>query len=106
MPKFYVKWWLSPEMTATIHTLEERVKLWLSMLEMIEADIRAGVLKDWGACADLSGGYGIVEVASEADLYTFLLKWIPYVNFDARPVITARQTIESLKKAAAAAKAK
>ena len=104
MPKFYAKWQLNPLTIPA--TTEERVKLWLSMLEMIKADMKAGVLKDWGMCSDGSGGYGIMEVASETDLYTALLKWIPHVNFDVKPVLTVDQTIESIKKAVAAAKAK
>ncbi|MCP8305069.1 MAG: hypothetical protein H3Z50_06365 [archaeon] len=77
---------------------KERVKNWLSMLEMVKADLKAGVLKDWGLCSDGSGGYGFSEL-SEADLYTALLKWIPYVNFDIKPVLTVDQTIDSIKKA-------
>jgi hypothetical protein len=33
-------------------------------------------------------------------------QWVPYIKFDIKPVLTADQAIESLKKAAAAAQAK
>jgi hypothetical protein len=82
---------------------EERVKLWLSMLEMVKTDLHAGLFKDWGICSDASCGYGFSEL-SEVDLYTALLKWMPYVNFDVKPVLTADQTIASIKKAVAAMK--
>ena len=45
MPKFYIKWQLNP--LATPATPEERVKLWLSMLEMVKDDFKTGRLKDW-----------------------------------------------------------
>jgi len=104
MPKFYVKWQLNPLMIPP--TPEERAKLWLSLLEMIKADMKAGKVKDWGNCCDGSGGYAIREEANEADLFAAMLRWVPYVSFDAKPVITVDQTVESIKKAAAAAKAK
>lgn len=104
MPKFYVKWQINPLMTPK--TPEERGKLWLSMLEMSKADMQAGKVKDWGACADGSEGYAIREEASEADLFAGLMKWLPYANFDAKPVLTVDQMIESVKKAAAETHAK
>ncbi len=101
MPKFYIRWEL--DLTKIPVNPEERVKLWLTMLEMTAADLRAGVLKDWGMCSDASCGYGFSEL-SEADLYTALIKWMPYVKFDVKPVLTVTQTIDSLKKAVAAMK--
>lgn len=103
MPKFYVRWQLNPIMVPA--NPQERVKLWLSMLEMVKANLNAGVLKDWGMCSDASGGYGFSEL-SEVDLYTALPKWMSYVNFDVKPVLNVDQAIESIKKAVAAAQAK
>jgi hypothetical protein len=83
---------------------EEKVKLWLSMLEMVKAQISAGLLtSEWGINYDLSGGYGFSEL-SVPDVYGALSQWVPYVEFDVKPVLTADQAIESLKKVAAAAK--
>ena len=104
MTKFYVKWQLNP--LSTPSDPEERAKLWVSMLEMVKADMLAGRIKDWGNCADGSGGYAIREEASEAEFFTSILKWMPYVTFDAKPVITVDQTIESIKRAAAVVKRK
>jgi len=102
MPKFYVKWQM--DTTKIPVNPEERVKGWLAMLEMTKADIKAGKLKDWGMGAGGGGGYGIMEEANEAELYTALMKWIPYVQFEVCPVLTVDQAIESIKKAVAAAK--
>ena len=101
MPKFYIRWQMNPSLIPL--NPEERVKLWLSMLDMVKDSLKAGVLKDWGICSDASAGYGFSEL-SETDLYTNLLKWMPYVQFDIKPVLTVDQTIESIKKAAAKAK--
>ena len=99
MPKFFVKWQLNA--MAMPADPEQRVKGWLSMLDAVKADIQTGRMKDWGMCCDASGGYTIIEAASETDLYTSLLKWIPYVDFDAKPVLTVDETIGSIKKATA-----
>jgi hypothetical protein len=97
MPKFYVKWQLNP--IATPADPEQRVKGWLSMLDAVKGEMQSGRMKDWGQCCDGSAGYCIIEAASETDVFTSLLKWMPYVNFDAKPVITVDQTIASIKKA-------
>ena len=99
MPKFFVKWQLNP--LAIPADPEQRVKGWLSMLDAVKTDMQTGRIKDWGNCSDGSGGYAIVEASSEADLFTSLLKWMPYVSFDAKPVTTVDETIASIKKASA-----
>jgi len=96
MSKFYIKWEMNPLMIPA--DPKERMKNWLSMLEMVKTDLKAGVLKDWGMCSDASGGYGFSEL-SEEDLYTALIKWMPYVNFDIKAVLTVDQTIKSIKNA-------
>ena len=89
---------------ATPPTPQERVGLWLKMLEMVKADMQAGKTMDWGQYADGSAGYALMDAASETELFTSLLKWIPYVSFDAKAVLTVDQTIESIKKVDAQAK--
>jgi hypothetical protein len=74
------------------------------MLEMVKADMQAGKTMDWGQYADGSAGYALMDAASETALFTSLLKWIPYVSFDAKAVLTVDQTIESIKKVDAQAK--
>jgi hypothetical protein len=49
-------------------------------------------------------GYGIREEASEVELYTALMKWIPYIQFEVTPVLTVEQVMDSIMKAVAAAK--
>lgn len=73
------------------------------MLEMIKADMNAGVTKDWGMTAGGECGHAISEAANEAELFTGLLKYIHYAHFEVVPVLTVDQTIESIRKAVAAA---
>jgi hypothetical protein len=98
MSRFYVKWNLTP--SATPADPEQRVKLWMSMLEMVKADMKAGKLKDWGMCNNGDNGYAIYEETNDADLFANLLRWMPYVTFDAKPVLTVDETIAAIKKAA------
>ena len=84
MPKLYIRWQLNPQFTPA--DPKERAKLWLAMLDMVKADLSASVIKDWGMCSDASAGYGFSEL-SEVDLYTALVKWMPYVQFDVKPVL-------------------
>ena len=102
MAKFYVKWSLNPLATPTDR--EEMVKAWLQGLELVKADMKTGKIIDFGACPDGTGGYAIREEETAEALYAALLKWVPLVSFDAKPVMTVDQTIESIKKAVAAAK--
>ena len=104
MPKFHVKWELNSHMTLV--SAEERVKLWLSMLEMVKAEMQTGKLVDWGHKGDSSGGYAVWDGVSEEEAFTSMLKWMPYVDFDSKPVLSVDETITSLKKTAAAAQSK
>jgi len=101
MPKSYVRWQMNSQFTPV--DPEERGKLWLSMLDMVKADLKKGAFTDWGVCYDVSAGYALSEL-SEQDLYEVMLKWMPYVDFDVKPVLDVDQVIESIKKVAAAAK--
>jgi hypothetical protein len=78
---------------------EELMKLLQSMNERVKALIISGEIEDWGEYCDGSGGYSIGEGNEVADLYSSLIKWWPYVDFEAKPVLTIDQVIESTNKA-------
>jgi hypothetical protein len=104
MPKFLIKWKVNSQMMPP-SSPEERIKLLQSMNEMVKEEIESGKIMDWGEYCDGSGGYGIGE-GSEADLYADWIKWWPYVDFDAKPVLTIDQVIEATNKAVAEMKGK
>jgi hypothetical protein len=100
--KFFIKWQLDPNRVPI--DAKERAKAWLSMIEMVKEDMKAGTVKDWGTAAGGDWGYSVNEARSETELFTRLLKWIPYAHFEVTPVLTVDQTMESIKKAGATAK--
>ncbi len=101
MPKSYVRWQMNTQFTPV--DPEERGKLCMSMLDMVKAGLKTGAFTDLRVCYDASAGYAFSEL-SEQDLYETMLKWMPYMEFDVKPVLDVDQVIESIKKVAAAAK--
>ncbi len=104
MTKYYVRWQMNSQLIPV--NPEERIKLHLSLQGMVKEDIQAGKIKDWGVVAGETRGYAIIEESSEADLHADVGKWVPYVSFEANPVLTLEQVVEVTQKALAAAKAK
>jgi hypothetical protein len=101
MSKFYIKWRKNPHTIPT--NPEEMAKLWMTLLEWVMAEKKAGLFTDWGACCDSHSGYCIAE-GDEISLHSRLLKYQPHIIFSVKPVLSADQAIESIKKAVAAAK--
>lgn len=92
-----MRWHLNPMLIPT--NPEERTKLWMTLLERVKGNLRSGELTDWGICNDSSAGYAFADT-DEASLHSSIMKYVPYISFDIKPVLTIDQTIESLKKAA------
>lgn len=99
MTKFFIKWWVDP--LKTPNTPEESGKLYLPMLEMVKADLSAGKLIDWGQFTNGREGYAISE-SSESDLFATMQKWVPVIEWQVFPVLSAEQSIEAIKQLAAA----
>ncbi len=98
-----MKWHLNSMLIPT--NPDERVKLWITMLEMVRADLKSGALIDWGICSDSNAGYAFADT-DEKSLHATILKWVPYVIFDIKPVIAVDQVVANIKQVAAAAKSK
>ena len=104
MPKFLIKWKVNSQMIPT--SPEERMKALQLMNEMVKEEIATGEIIDWGEYCDVSGGYTICEANDVTELYGGLMKYWPYVDFDAKPVLTIDQVIEATNKAVAEMKGK
>jgi hypothetical protein len=102
MTKYYVKWQM--DMTKIPANREEMFKGVIPMGEMVNADLKAGRMKDWGWVAGGDSGYAIYEAANETELAALMLKYVPFIHFEPQPVLTNDQTNELFKKAAAAMK--
>ena len=101
MTKFYMKWTMNP-MTVPADP-GERIKYWLSLLEGVQAQLKSGELIDWGITCDSNEGYCFAET-DEKTLHATVVSWLPYIQFDIKPVISVDEVITNVKKAAAAAK--
>jgi hypothetical protein len=101
MTRYYMRWHLNP-LTVPVNP-EERGKLWITMLEMVKADLKSGALTDWGVWFDSSGGYAFADT-DEVSLNAAILIWMPHIVYDIKPVLSVDQVLANIKKAAAAAK--
>lgn len=94
--KYLIKWQknesLMPEDPAMM------AKLQLSLLEEARANLKSGKMIDWGSYCDASGGYYIAD-GNESELFDQILKWYPYISFDAKPVLSVDQVIGAINKA-------
>ena len=52
------------------------MKLWMSMPELVKADIKSGTMSNWGMCSDASGGYTFTGT-DENTLHTTITRWMP-----------------------------
>lgn len=82
-----------------IRNEDELNKTIILMLNGVRTELQAGLMKDWGICADGSGGYMIYEVPNEAKLFEHLDRYRTYISLEARQVLTIEQAIESRKQA-------
>jgi hypothetical protein len=101
MSKFYIRWWKNQQIIPK--NPEEQAKGWLTLLEWVKAEQKAGLFTDWGACCDGASGYCIAE-GDEVSVHSQLLKYQPFIIFSIKPVLSVDQTRESINKAVAAAK--
>ena len=105
MTKLFMKWWADSPKTPL--TPEEFEKIMLpmleAMLEAVKADLSAGRFTEWGQFSNAREGYAITE-ASEEDLCATMLKYTT-ISYEVFPVLDADQSMEAVKKAAAAMQA-
>jgi hypothetical protein len=67
---------------------------WLSFQEMVLKQLKEGAIKQWGEFAGEMSGYVMIE-GTGVDLQTVTARWIPFIRFKAREVLT----IEEVNKA-------
>jgi hypothetical protein len=100
MTKWYLKWKLTEQYWSL--STADRLKMGIQMLEMVDADLKAGLIKDWAITTDTGSGVTMSE-ANETQLYEALIKYRPYTAFEVTPVIPFAQHYATLKKLAASA---
>lgn len=94
MAKFLVRWAID---TIRVPTDEkERRALSLGMVEMVKADLKTGITKEWGAYLHGMKGYSIVE-GSETEITSQLMKYAPFVKFKVQAVLSVVQLEKAMK---------
>jgi hypothetical protein len=96
MPKFLIEW--KGNVSLTSEDYANLPKITLSLLEMVKASMKSNKITDWGAYCDLRTGYMIIE-GTQDEIMPELLKYMPYVLFDVKPVVNLDQTIEAVRAA-------
>ncbi len=90
MTRYSMKWHINP-LTVPVNP-EESAKQWITILEMVKADLKPGALTDRRVWSDSSAGYAFAET-DEDSLQATIMKWL--LNVD--------QVIGNIRKRAAAA---
>jgi hypothetical protein len=103
MTKFHIGW--KKNLCVKSDDPVEMAKLNLSLLEMVKADLKSGSIADWGSYCNGFSGYCLIE-GTEADILPGLLKYMPHVLFNVRPVTNVDQNIEAINKVVAQSKTK
>jgi hypothetical protein len=103
MTKFFMKWWL--DSASAPATPQKVMELSLKLLEAVKAELSAGRFTEWGQFSNGNDGYAIID-GSEEDLFATMLKYSPFVAYEVFPVLSVEQTMEAVKKAAAAMQGK
>ncbi len=81
--------------------IDESLKLLQETNAWMKAEMAHGHIKDYGEYVDASGGYAVAQTDDITHLYSGLMEFWPYVEFDTKPVITLDQTIDWTNKAIA-----
>jgi hypothetical protein len=75
---------------------KERGTAWLAMTDVIKADMKKGLTKDWGAFPGELNGYAIGE-GTEVEIMQSLMQYAPYVKFEVHPVASLTQVVQAIK---------
>jgi hypothetical protein len=92
MTKYLISWKVNSQ--ALPANIDENLKLLQETNDWIKAEMAHGCIIDYGEYVDASGGYAVAETDDMTHLYSGLMEFWPYVEFDAKPVITIDQSID------------
>jgi len=92
--KYLILWEVDSARVPT--NAKERGTAWLALIEMVKADMKKGVTKDWGSFPGELRGYSIGE-GSEVDIGRLCLPFMPYVRFEVHPVVPLAENEQAIK---------
>jgi hypothetical protein len=76
---------------------EERMKLWMQMLQLVKADLESGKDKAWGISPTGDHGYSLT-VRDESEIMIDLARYAPYVKFKVETMLSVDECMSNLKK--------
>jgi hypothetical protein len=94
MGKYLVLW--EVDSTRVPVDAKERGAAWLAMADMVEEEMRKGMLKDWGIFPGELNGYS-VEEGTELEVMNNAMQYAPYIKFKVHPVASLEQAREAIK---------
>ena len=94
MARYLVLW--EVDSTKVPANPKDRGTAWLAMVEMVKADVKKGVGKDWGAFPGELKGYAIDE-GTEIEIMNALMQYAPYVKFEVHPIASLAQVQQAIK---------
>lgn len=75
---------------------KERAAGWDPMLDLVKQDLENGSLKDWGEFVGEHSGYAVAE-GTEVEVHSMVQKWVPFVIFEVRPILSVHQATQTVK---------
>ena len=75
---------------------QEKKSAWQMATEMVEQDIKNGLIKDYGAFVGQPNGFIIAEGTHE-EILKMAIKFIPFYRFKVIPVASIDQVKEAIK---------
>ena len=94
MAKYLILWQI--DTTKMPGTPKEIKAMYEGSLAMVEQDAKTGISKDWGQFVGSPRGYGIAE-GTEVEIASMLQKYVPFVQFELHPVMSARMMRQVIK---------
>lgn len=94
MGKYLVLWEM--DQTKVAISPQERGTGWAALMEMIGADRKKGILKDFGAFVGEIRGYSVLE-GTEVEISDTLQQYVPWAMFKVHAVMSEEQTNEMIK---------
>jgi len=78
---------------------EERMKLWMRMLESVKAGVDSGETEMWGISLSGDKGFSISSL-SEQEIFANLASYSPYVKFKILKMLSVDEAIAAVKELA------
>jgi len=94
MGKYLVLWEI--DQTKVPVSPQERGAGWAALMDMVEADRKKGILKDFGAFTGEIRGYSVLE-GTEVEIANSLQQYVPWAIFKVHNVMSEKQTNEMIK---------